>query len=257
MTHGPEKPVALVTGASRGLGAAIAADLAAAGYLVAGVGRDGSALDRRATAIGRDAFRPLVADLTDPVQLESLIAAVRRDVGDPRVLVNNAGYGGPYALLHETADTQWSQVMAINATVPFQLMRAVIPAMARAGFGRIVNISSVFGIAGGVGSAAYAAGKHALVGLTKAAAAEYAACGITCNAVCPGVCETDMTAGLHGDAYLAARIPAGRLGRPEEIAAMVTWLCSTQSGYVNGAALLIDGGLAGDLAMINAPRARF
>lgn len=257
MTHGLDKPVALVTGASRGLGAAIAADLAAAGYLVVGVARDRVALDSQVTAIGREAFRPLVADLTDLAELDSVIAAVRRDVGDPRVLVNNAGYGGPYALLHETADAQWSQVMAINTTVPFRLMRAVIPAMARAGLGRIVNIASVFGVAGGVGSAAYTAAKHALVGLTKAAASEYAACGITCNAVCPGVCETDMTAGLRGDPYLAARIPAGRFCRPEEVAAMVTWLCSEQSGYVNGAALLIDGGMVGDLAMINVPRARF
>ena len=114
MTQGLDRPVALVTGASRGLGAAIAADLAAAGYLVVGVARDSLALDRQVTAIGRDGFRPLVADLTDVAELDSVIATVRREVGDPRVLVNNAGYGGPYALLHETADAQWAQVMAIT-----------------------------------------------------------------------------------------------------------------------------------------------
>lgn len=248
--------VALVTGASRGLGAAIAAGLAAAGYRVAGVARDAHALDRQAAAIGRDAFRPFVADLGDPAQLEAMIAAVRTGLGDPHVLVNNAGYGGPFGLLHATSDTQWTEVMAVNATASFLLMRAVIPAMQRAGSGRIVNICSVFGLAGGVGSAAYTAAKHALVGLTKAAAAEYAACGITCNAVCPGVCETDMTAAVRGDPYIAARVPAGRFGRPEEVAAMVTWLCSPQSSYVNGAALVIDGGLTGDLALFNAPRAK-
>jgi NAD(P)-dependent dehydrogenase (short-subunit alcohol dehydrogenase family) len=257
MTREPQNLVALVTGASRGLGAAIAAELAAAGYLVAGVARDARALDEQAAAIGPAAFRPFAADLTDAAQLGAMIAAVRRELGEPSILVNNAGYGGPYGLLHETADAQWSQVLAINATAPFLLMREVLPAMARARFGRIVNISSVFGVAGGVGSAAYTAAKHALVGLTKAAAAEYAASGITCNAVCPGVCETEMTAGLRADARLNTRIPAGRAGRPEEVAGLVTWLCSAQSSYVNGAALLVDGGLAGDLAMIPTPRAAF
>jgi len=253
MTQSTHKPIALVTGASRGLGAAIAADLATAGYVVAGVGRDAEALERQAAAIGA-AFRPFVADLTVPAQLDAMIAAVRSELGEPSALVNNAGYGGPYGLLHETPDAQWAQVLAINATVPFQLMRAVIPAMARARHGRIVNISSIFGAAGGVGSGAYTAAKHALIGLTKAAAAEYAASGITCNAVCPGVCETEMTAPLRGDAYLQARIPAGRFGRPEEIAAMVAWLCSPHASYVNGAALLVDGGMTADLAMVNAPR---
>jgi len=257
MTREIQKLVALVTGASRGLGAAIAADLVASGYIVAGVARDQHLLDKQAAAIGRAAFRPFAADLTDPAQLDSMIEAVRRELGEPSILVNNAGYGGPYGLLHETADTQWSQVLAINATVPFMLMRAVLPAMARAGFGRIVNIASVFGVAGGVRSAAYTAAKHALVGLTKAVAAEYAGCGITCNAVCPGVCETEMTASLKGDAHLNARIPVGRFGRPEEVAGMVTWLCSAQSSYVNGAALLIDGGVTGDLALIHSPRAAF
>jgi 3-oxoacyl-[acyl-carrier protein] reductase len=145
-------------------------------------------------------------------------------------------------------------VLAINATAPFLLIRAVLPAMVRARFGRIVNISSVFGVTSGVGSAAYTAAKHALVGLTRAVAAEYAAQGVTCNAVCPGVCETEMTAGLRADARLNDRIPAGRPGRPDEIAGMVTWLCSARSSYVNGAALLVDGGLTGDLALVSAAR---
>lgn len=255
MTHEIPTRVAVVTGASRGLGAAIAADLVASGYVVAGVARDQQLLDQRAAAIGRAAFRPFAADVTDPAQLASMIEAVRRELGEPSVLVNNAGYGGPYGLLHETPDSQWSQVLAINATAPFLLMRAVLPAMVRARFGRIVNIASVFGVAGGVGSAAYSAAKHALVGLTKAAAAEYAAAGITCNAVCPGVCETEMTTALRGDPHLNARIPAGRSGRPEEVAAMVTWLCSAHACYVNGATLLVDGGLTADLALIPAPRA--
>lgn len=255
MTKADHKQIALVTGASRGLGAAIAADLAAAGYVVAGVARDKTLLDQQAAAIG-PAFRPFIADLTDRSQLDSLIDRLRRELGDPAVLVNNAGYGGPYGLLHDTADSQWSQVLAINATAPFMLMRALLPAMARARFGRIVNISSVFGLAGGVGSAAYIAAKHALIGLTKAAAAEYAACGVTCNAVCPGFCDTEMTASLKSNPQLSARIPAGRFGRPQEVAAFVTWLCSPASAYVNGAILNVDGGLTADLAPISSPRAQ-
>jgi 3-oxoacyl-[acyl-carrier protein] reductase len=256
MTREVEK-IALVTGASRGIGAAIAAGLAAAGYVVAGVARDARLLDEQAAAIGRAGFRPFTADLTDAAQLAAMIAAVRREVGEPTVLVNNAGYGGPYSLLHETTDAHWSQVLAINTTVPFLLAREVLPAMARARFGRIVNISSVFGMAGGVGSGAYIAAKHALIGLTKAVAAEYGACGITCNAVCPGICETDMTAPLKDDVRLNARVPAGRFGRADEIARMVTWLCAAESSYVNGAALMIDGGVAADLALIQTPRAAF
>jgi 3-oxoacyl-[acyl-carrier protein] reductase len=256
MTREMQKPVALVTGASKGIGAAIAAELAAAGYIVAGVGRDRASLDRQVAAIGAG-FHPFVAELTDAAQLRAMVEAVRRELGEPQVLVNNAGYGGPYSLVHETADEHWSEVLAINATAPFLLTRAMLPAMARAGFGRIVNISSVFGTVGGVGSGAYIAAKHALVGLTKAVAAEYAACGITCNAVCPGICETDMTAPLKDDARLTARVPAGRFGRPEEVARMVTWLCSAQSAYLNGAVLPIDGGLTADLALIQTPRAAF
>jgi 3-oxoacyl-[acyl-carrier protein] reductase len=214
-------------------------------------------LDELAAAIGSAGFRPFVADLTDVAQLGAMLEAVRREVGEPSTLVNNAGYGGPYSLLHETADAHWAEVLAINATVPFLLIRAVLPAMARAGFGRIVNISSVFGTAGGVGSGAYIAAKHALVGLTKAVAAEYAGCGITCNAVSPGICETDMTAPLKDDVRLNARVPAGRFGRADEVARMVTWLCSARSSYVNGAALPVDGGLSADLALIQTPRAAF
>jgi 3-oxoacyl-[acyl-carrier protein] reductase len=253
MTDETHRPLALVTGASRGLGAAIAADLVAAGYTVAGVARDQRALDGQAAALGAT-FRPFAADLGDAAQLASMLAAVRRELGEPGVLVNNAGYGGPYGLLHETPDAQWSEVLAINATAPFLLIRAVLPAMVRARFGRIVNISSVFGVTSGVGSAAYTAAKHALVGLTRAVAAEYAAQGVTCNAVCPGVCETEMTAGLRADPRLNDRIPAGRPGRPDEIAGMVTWLCSARSSYVNGATLLVDGGLASDLALVSAAR---
>lgn len=255
MTPPAQRPIALVTGASRGIGAAIAADLAAAGYLVAGVARDQRLLDVRGAAIA--GFHGFAADLTDVAQLGAMVEAVRGALGEPKVLVNNAGYGGPYSLVHETSDAHWSEVLAINATVPFLLTRMLVPAMARAGSGRIVNLSSVFGIGGGVGSGAYIAAKHALVGLTKAVAAEYGACGITCNAVCPGVCETDMTAPLKDDAGIQARVPAGRFARVEEVARMVTWLCSDQSSYINGATLLIDGGVTADLSLISTPRASF
>jgi len=159
MTREIEKPIALVTGASRGLGAAIARALAASGHVVAGVARDRRLLDAQATAIGSAGFRPFVADLTDVAQLRATIETVRHRVGDPAVLVNNAGYGGPYNLLHETTEAHWSQVLAINATVPFLLTRAVLPAMARGGFGRIVNISSVFGTVGGRGFGSVRRGK--------------------------------------------------------------------------------------------------
>jgi 3-oxoacyl-[acyl-carrier protein] reductase len=237
--------LAVVTGAGRGLGAAIAARLVAGGYRVLGVARTRAQLESQADRLG-PLFQPFPADLAIPAEVERIAAHVRAG-GGCAVLVNNAGYGGPYVPVQATTDDHWAQVLAVNVTAPFALTRAVLPLMALARFGRIVNIGSVFAQAGGEGSGPYIASKHALLGLTRAVAAENARLGITCNMVSPGFCKTEMTRGLESDARLLDRIPAGRLGNADEVASVVEMLVRPESGYVNGSVITVDGGLSADL----------
>jgi 3-oxoacyl-[acyl-carrier protein] reductase len=245
----------LVTGASRGLGVACAEALADAGFLVAGVGRDLKTLESQAKRIGQQVFYPFAIDLTANGAVVDLTSEVIKRFGVPDVVVNNAGFGGPYCFLDQTTDEHFAEVMTLGVTVPFMLMRAMLPGMAARRSGRVINIASVLGQSGAVGSAAYTTAKHAIIGLTRAAASEYGNTGVTVNGVCPGFCRTDMTASLQDNVQLLTRIPAERMGEPSEIGSLVAYLASPASGYINGACITIDGGLSADLSPLPVPRA--
>ena len=237
----PTPQWALVTGASRGIGAATARTLAAHGWPVLvhyGGDEDGAQGTAAACEEAGVEARTVQADLAEGV--DALAAAVD-DVGALAVLVNNAGVTAD-GLALSMSDEDFSRVLQVNLTAAFSLCRLALRGMLRARGGRIVNISSVVGLHGNAGQANYAASKAGLVGLTKSLAREVGKRGITVNCVAPGFVETAMTASLDIDPLLA-QVPAGRLGRPEEIAAVVAFLCSEDAGYVNGTVVQVDGGL--------------
>lgn len=232
---------ALVTGASKGIGAATATALAAAGHDVVvhyGSDKEGAeAVAARCAEHGVDT-RVVGADLA--TDLETLTALVD-ELGGVGVLVNNAGRTAD-SLSLSMSDDAFRDVLEVNLTAAFRLSRAVLRGMLRARQGRIVNLSSVVGLHGNAGQANYAASKAGLVGLTKTLAREVGKRGITVNAVAPGFIATGMTEGLPAEEIIA-RIPAGRLGDPEDVAAVVAFLCSPAASYVNGAVVPVDGGL--------------
>lgn len=250
---GARAPLALVTGASEGIGRAIAERLATDGFRLALVARRPEALARACEALaarGCEA-RALVADLADAASLDRLEQELAG--GDSiAVLVNNAGAGGPYRALVDVPAADWQDLVTLNLTAAFRLTQRVLPGMAAAGWGRIINVASVYALASGSGSSVYTAVKHGLVGLTRAVAVEWGDRGITANAVCPGFIATRMLETLRAadpeqHARLASRVPARRLGRPEEVADLVAFLASQRAGYVNGAVIAVDGGLSSAL----------
>jgi len=253
--HGPSAAqagrVALVTGGGKGVGAAIAHALAADGMRVALMGRDRAALERSAKACGGLVVE---ADVADAAALDRGLAAVREAWGSIGVLVHNAGIA-PSAPLKATTDEVWEQTMAVNVTAAFRLSRAVVPAMVDAGWGRIVNIASVAGLTGFAYTSAYCASKHALVGLTRALAAELAKTRVTVNAVCPGFLDTEMTARTVAnitaktgkspeDARRALEelSPQRRLFQVEEVAHVVRMLCAESARGIHGQAISVCGG---------------
>ncbi|MDR3207518.1 MAG: 3-oxoacyl-ACP reductase FabG, partial [Oscillospiraceae bacterium] len=184
-------------------------------------------------------------DLSDPAACAALTQAALDRFGRIDLLVNNAGITRDNLLVRMKPE-QWEEVRATNLDAVYHMMRQVTPHMLRARRGRVVNISSVAGVSGNAGQANYAAAKAGVIGLTKSVAKELGARGITVNAVAPGLIETDMTAAL-GDAQREAirqRITLGRLGRPEEVAAVVSFLASDKAAYITGQVILVDGGLA-------------
>ncbi|CAN5216779.1 MAG: 3-oxoacyl-ACP reductase FabG [Euzebyales bacterium] len=230
---------ALVTGASKGIGAATAAALAAQGRDVLvhyGADADGAARTVDACAAAGVDARAVAADLREDA--DPLLAAID-EVGGVAVLVNNAGVAADGLALSMT-DAAFALTLQVNLTAAFALSRAALRGMLRARTGRIVNVTSVVGLHGNPGQANYAASKAGLVGLTKALAREVGKRGITVNAVAPGFIETAMTAEIDAGAF---QIPAGRLGTPEEVAAVIGFLCGDAATYVNGAVVQVDGGL--------------
>jgi 3-oxoacyl-[acyl-carrier protein] reductase len=240
--------VALVTGASRGIGRAVALKLADDGFAVAvnyaaSVEKADAVVDQ-IKAHGGTAVA-IQADVSDPDAVASLIATVEEELGPVTVLVNNAGITDDGLLLRMSTD-QWDRVLSTNLRSVFLCTKAVLRGMIRAKGGRIINISSVSGVAGNAGQANYAASKAGVIGFTKSIAKEVGSRGITVNAVAPGFIATDMTDALGDNVTDAAtaQISLGRLGEPEEIASVVGYLASDGSSYITGQAIVVDGGLA-------------
>jgi 3-oxoacyl-[acyl-carrier protein] reductase len=235
---------ALVTGASGGIGAAIARALHGAGAVVGLSGTRVEPLRALAAELGARAH-VLPCNLSDPAEVEGLVKRAAEAMGSVDILVNNAGITRD-GLVMRMSDEDWQAVIDVNLTASFRLCRAAVRGMMKARWGRIVNISSVVGQTGNGGQVNYAASKAGLVGLTKSLAAEVASRGITANCVAPGFIETAMTDKLNEAqrAGILTAVPAGRMGTPDEIAAAVLYLASAEAGYVTGTTLHVNGGMA-------------
>ena len=238
--------VALVTGASRGIGKAIAHALGQAGARVVGTATSAQG----AAAIG-DAFkaagldgRGAVLDVADPASVDALVADVAANEGGPSILVNNAGITRDNLLLR-MKDDEWQQIIDTNLSSVFRTSKAVLRAMMKAKKGRIINIASVVGVMGNAGQSNYAAAKAGIIGFSKSLAREIGSRGITVNTIAPGFIDTDMTKALAEDqrGALLSQVPLNRLGQPEDIAAAVVFLASAAGGYITGETLHINGGL--------------
>ena len=237
--------VALVTGASRGIGAAIAQTLAARGLKVIGTATTEEGAARIGAALAaHPGCRGAALDVNDAAAAEALIDAIVKEHGALHVLVNNAGITRDM-LAMRLKDEDWDAVLDTNLKAVFRLSRAVLRPMMKQRWGRIISITSVVGASGNPGQANYAAAKAGVAGMTRALARELGSRGITVNCVAPGFIATDMTAALGEEQQkaLAAQIPLGRLGQPADIAAAVAYLASPEAGYVTGQELHVNGGM--------------
>ena len=245
---------ALVTGASRGIGAVVAAALAAEGAHVSLLAREAQSLARLAGQLGNDRALPVAADVTDGASVRGAFAAARARFGPVHILINNAGQAAS-AKFTDTDEALWQRIMAVNLTGTYLCSHAAVTDMLELKYGRIVNIASIAGLRGAAYISAYVASKHAVIGLTRALALEYATRNITVNAVCPGYVDTDIVrqavatirhkTGRSESEALAALVatnPQQRLITPEEVANAVLWLCRPGSQSITGQSLIISGG---------------
>jgi 2-dehydro-3-deoxy-L-rhamnonate dehydrogenase (NAD+) len=237
--------VAIVTGAARGIGRAIAERLLADGHRVAIVDRDGPAANAAAQALGERA-QAITCDITDSAAVNAMVWRVHATWGRVDVLVNNAGIVGPNKPLVEVTDEEWAGVLAVNLTGTFNCCRAVVPQMQANDWGRIVNIASIAGKEGNPSLAAYSTTKAAVIGLTKSLGKELATTNIRVNCVTPAVIETEILAQMTRETidYMVAKIPMGRPGKVTEVAALVAWLASDECAFSTGAVFDVSGGRA-------------
>ncbi len=244
-----------VTGASRGIGADIAAALAADGARVSLVGRDAALLAAVAAELGgAERAIPIVADVTDAASVKEAFATARRRFGPVHMLVNNAGQAAAAKFI-DTDEALWHRIIGVNLTGTYLCTREAVPDMLQGGFGRIVNIASISGLRGAAYISAYATSKHAVIGFTRCLALEYATRNITVNAVCPGYVDTDIVkravdnimkktgrSASEAMATLTATNPQGRLIAPAEVSNAVLWLCRPGTESVTGQSIVISGG---------------
>ncbi len=238
--------VALVTGASRGIGAAIAATLAAAGATVIGTATSQGGADKITTSLG-DGGRGIVLDVADETSAQAALKDIQGREGNPSILVNNAGITRDNLLMRMKQE-EWDDVIATNLTGLFRMSKACLRGMMKAKKGRIINIASVIAVMGNAGQANYAATKSGMIGFSKSLAREIGSRGITVNVVAPGFIDTDMTKVLSDEqrAVMLGQVPLGRLGAAEDIANAVLFLASGGGAYITGETLHVNGGMVMD-----------
>ncbi len=244
MSQEQQQRVALVTGASRGIGRAIALALAQAGHIVVGTATSDKGADGINTALQAMGGRGMVMNVTDQNSIDNALTHINDEVGAPAILVNNAGITRDNIMLR-MKDEEWQAIIDTNLSGVYRTTRACLKGMIKQRWGRIVTISSVSGVMGNVGQANYAAAKAGVIGFSKSLAREVGVRSVTANVVAPGFIETDMTSDIsdeHRD-YVNKQIAVGRFGQPEDIAAAVAFLTSEQAGYITGETLHVNGGL--------------
>jgi 3-oxoacyl-[acyl-carrier protein] reductase len=243
-----ENQVALVTGASRGIGKAIAIELARQGAKVVGTATSAAGAEAISAYLAEcgavSGSKGVVLDVTDAANCAAVVDDVQKNVGSLSILVNNAGITQDQ-LAMRMKDDEWDSVIATNLTAVGRLSRAVLRGMMKAKFGRIINITSVVGSSGNPGQMNYAAAKAGVAGMSRALAREIGSRNITVNCVAPGFIDTDMTKGLAADQHVSLlnQIPLGRLGAPEDIAHAVAFLAGPQANYITGTTLHVNGGM--------------